>query len=177
MNKTISPLLSALAAALILAACAAPEFRQPQIEVPVAFKESASPQTVAQTAADGTRWQQAHPAEAAPRGEWWLAFHDPALNQLIAQASEANANLAVAAARVKQARAIAGIAQADRSPQVGLSAGPTRERVSPLSVDLPQGTPVPPTNLYQANLTASYEVDLFGRVSSNVAAARSWPPI
>jgi len=167
--KTISPLLSALAAALILSACAAPEFKQPHVDVPTAFKESAQPQT----AADGTRWQQAKPAEAQPRGEWWLAFNDPALNQLIAEATESNANLAVAAARVKQARAIAGIARADRSPQIGVSAGATRERESPLSLDLPQGTVVPPANFYQANLTASYEVDLFGRVSSNVAAARS----
>ena len=172
--KTISPLLSALAAALILSACAAPEFKQPHVDVPVAFKESANLQaTSAQTAADGTSWQQAKAAEAQPRGEWWLAFSDPALNQLIAEATESNANLAVAAARVKQARAIAGIAQADRSPQIGASVGATRERVSPLSVDLPQGTSIPPGNIYQANLTASYEVDLFGRVSSNVAAARS----
>jgi len=169
MASKINPLLSALAAALILAACAAPEFKQPQIDVPTAFKEASQPQL----AADGTRWQQAKPAEAQPRGEWWLAFNDSTLNQLIAEATQANANLAVAAARVKQARAIAGIAQADRIPQIGVSAGATRERESPLALDLPQGTHVPPANLYQANLTASYEVDLFGRVSSNVAAARS----
>ncbi|HEX7641865.1 MAG TPA: efflux transporter outer membrane subunit [Burkholderiaceae bacterium] len=174
MADKINPLLSALAAALILAACAAPEFKQPQIDVPAAFKESVNPQTAsAQTAADGTSWQQAKAAEAQPRGEWWLAFNDPTLNQLIDQATQANANLAVAAARVKQARAIAGIAEADRIPQIGVSAGATRERLSPLSLGLPQGSIVPPANVYQANLTASYEVDLFGRVSSNVAAARS----
>ncbi len=169
MSKTITPLLSALAAALILSACAAPEFKQPQVDVPTAFKESSQPQI----AADGTRWQPARSAEAEPRGQWWLAFNDPTLNQLIDEATAANANLAVAAARVKQARAIAGIAEADRSPQIGVNTGVTRERVSPLSVDLPQGTQIPPGNIYQANLTASYEVDLFGRVSSNVAAARS----
>jgi multidrug efflux system outer membrane protein len=162
--KRITPLL----AALLLVACAAPEFKQPQIDTPTAFKESSQPLT----AADGTRWQPARPAEAQPRGEWWLAFNDPALNQLIADASKANANLAVAAARVKQARAIAGIAEADRVPQIGVSAGGQRERVSPLSVGLPQGTHVPPANVYQANLTASYEVDLFGRVGSSVSAAQ-----
>jgi hypothetical protein len=34
------------------------------------------------------------------------------------------------------------------------------------------GTPIAPGNAYQARLSASYEVDLFGRVASNVAAAR-----
>jgi multidrug efflux system outer membrane protein len=38
---------------------------------------------------------------------------------------------------------------------------------------LPSGTPVSPQTIYQANLTASYEVDLFGRVSSNVSAAQA----
>ena len=126
MVKRIAPLV----AALLLAACAAPEFKQPQIEMPVAFKESSQPLT----AADGTQWKPAQPAEVQARGEWWLAFNDPALNQLIADATHANANLAVAAARVKQARAIAGVAQADRIPQIGVNAGAQRERASPLSL-------------------------------------------
>jgi len=165
LNKHISPLLLVL----LLTACGAPEYKHPQIEVPVAFKESSQ----LLTAADGTRWQPAKPAEVQLRGEWWLVFNDPALNQLIADATKANANLAVAAARVKQARAIAGIAEADRIPQIGVNAGGERGRESALSMNLPQGTPVATGNIYQANLTASYEVDLFGRVASSVDAARA----
>src|SRR5471030_1738729 len=164
--------LTAMAAAVLLAACAAPEFKQPQIATPAAFKEDQTLPAV-QTAADGTRWKQGVPAERQARGEWWLAFNDPALTELIGEATKANANLAVAAARVKQARAIAGIAEADRIPQVGVNVGAQRNRASALSLSLPEGTPVAPGNVYQANLTASYEVDLFGRVSSNVSAARS----
>ncbi|SFU52200.1 efflux transporter outer membrane subunit [Pseudoduganella namucuonensis] len=163
--KGVAPLV----AALLLTACAAPAFKQPEIAVPAAFKEN---QAVV-TAADGTRWKQAQPAEQQPRGEWWLAFNDPALNQLVADATKANANLAVAAARVKQARAIAGIAEADRAPQVGVGAGAQRNRASAISLGLPQGSAVSPQTSYSASLTASYEVDLFGRVSSEVAAANS----
>ncbi|PRC90717.1 efflux transporter outer membrane subunit [Solimicrobium silvestre] len=168
-SKHIAPSLAPLLAALLLTACAAPEFKQPQMDSPLSFKESSQPLT----AADGTQWQLAHPAEIQQRGQWWLVFNDPALNQLIADATSANANLAVAAARVKQARAIAGIAEADRIPQVGLLAGGQRERASPLSLNLPQGTAVSPANIYQANLSASYEIDLFGRVASEVNAARA----
>uniref|UniRef100_UPI0025F3B873 efflux transporter outer membrane subunit n=1 Tax=Rugamonas sp. TaxID=1926287 RepID=UPI0025F3B873 len=125
------------------------------------------------TAPDGTRWQQAKAAEAQPRGQWWLAFDDAALTALIAEATTNNNNLAEAAARLKQARAIAGIAEADRIPQVGVNVGASRNQASPLSLGLPAGTPVHPQTIYQANLTASYEVDLFGRVSSNVSAAKS----
>ncbi|USX24800.1 efflux transporter outer membrane subunit [Oxalobacteraceae bacterium OTU3CINTB1] len=172
--KGVAPVL----AALLMTACAAPEFKQPAVEVPTAFKESQTPTaadlaTPVKTAADGSTWKQAQAAEAQPRGEWWLAFNDPALNELIAEATRANANLSVAAARVKQARAIAGVAEADRIPQVGVNAGAQRQRQSATSLGLPTGTEVPPGKLFSANLTASYEVDLFGRVSSNVSAARS----
>jgi multidrug efflux system outer membrane protein len=159
-----------LALLFALAACSAPEFKQPAIATPSAFKEPAAP---VMTAEDGTRWQAATAAEAQPRGEWWLAFKDPALTALIVEATSNNANLAQAAARVKQARAIAGIAEADRIPQIGVNVGAARERLSPLAQGFPDGTPVPTFPVYQANLTASYEVDLFGRVSSNVAAARA----
>jgi multidrug efflux system outer membrane protein len=161
---------AAVFVSLALAACAAPEFRQPAVDTPAAFKE-ASDAPVA--APDGTVWQPARAAEAQPRGEWWLAFNDPALTALVIEAGTNNFTLAEAAARLKQARAIAGIAEADRIPQIGVNVGAAREKASPLSLGLPAGTVVPPQTIYQANLTASYEVDLFGRVSSNVSAARA----
>lgn len=160
----VAPLL----ATLVLSACSAPILKQPKIDVPSAFKESSEPMT----AADGTRWKPARTAAAQPRGQWWLAFNDAQLNTLIEEATAANANLAQAAARVKQARAIAGIAEADRIPQVGINVGATRSQASPISLGLPKGSTVAPSTVYQANLTASYEVDLFGRVASNVSAAR-----
>ncbi|NGZ83732.1 efflux transporter outer membrane subunit [Duganella aceris] len=165
LKRTTASLLVAIA----LAACAAPEFKQPEMAVPAAYKEK--PDVV--TAADGTQWKQARPAEAQQRGEWWLAFNDPSLTALVNDATANNANLAQAAARLKQARAIAGIAEADRIPQVGVNVGAQRNQSSPTSLGLPAGTPVAPSTSYQAHLTASYEVDLFGRVSSNVSAARS----
>jgi outer membrane protein, multidrug efflux system len=167
MKNMIARGVAPLLAALLLTACAAPEFKQPQVDAPAAFKE-----TQVVTASDGTRWKQAQNAERQPRGEWWLAFNDPALNELIAEATRNNANLAVAAARVKQARAIAGIAEADRIPQIGVGVGAQRARASALSLGVPSNTDIAPQTTYNASLTASYEVDLFGRVSSNVAAAR-----
>ena len=166
--KTIARSLAPLVAALLLAGCGAPRFRQPEITVPAAFKEDRK----VFSAADGSTWKVGRPAEAEPRGEWWRAFGDPSLDALVAEATAGNQDLAVAAARVKQARAIAGIAEADRIPQLGVGVGAQRERLSPLEAQLPRGTAVAPMNVYSARLSASYEVDLFGRVSSNVAAAR-----
>jgi multidrug efflux system outer membrane protein len=167
--KGVTPLL----AALLLTACGAPVFKQPTIETPAAFRESRQPAAdEITTGSDGSRWKPARPAEQQPRGEWWLAFNDPALTRLVEEATRNNANLAVAAARVKQARAIAGIAEADRIPQVGFAVGAQRGRPAALEVGQPEGTKLPSQTTYSAHLTASYEVDLFGRVASNVAAAR-----
>lgn len=166
LSKAASPLL----AALILAGCAAPELREPQLDVPAAFKESAVPTL---SAAEAARWKPAQPAEAQPRGEWWKAFNDSTLNKLIDDATAANANLAAAAARVKQARALAGVAEADRTVAVNAQFGPQRALASGISLNLPPGTPVQPTTSWQAKLTASYEVDLFGRVAGNISAAQA----
>lgn len=151
-----------IVAALVLAGCAAPEFHQPPVATPAEFKEAA-----------GGKWKPAQPAEAEPRGQWWKAFHDAELDRLVAEATAANQNLAAAAARVKQARALAGVAQSDRIPQVGLQAGAQRNRDSAVSRLLPDGSPVAPGNVFHVGVGASYEIDLFGRVASNVSAAQA----
>ncbi|MFP5393016.1 MAG: efflux transporter outer membrane subunit, partial [Gammaproteobacteria bacterium] len=166
MKHLFTPLL----AAMILAGCSnVPELKSPALDVPAAFKESSAPVL----AADGTRWQVAQPAEAQPRGRWWLAFGDDALTALIDEATAANASLQVAAARVKQARAITGSAEADRIPQVDAGIGAQRARPSTLALGLPEGSDVARASTYSARLTASYEVDLFGRVGASVEAARA----
>jgi multidrug efflux system outer membrane protein len=165
-NTIASPLL----AALILAGCAAPELHAPQIDTPAAFKESTAP---ASSASDVARWKPAQPAEAQPRGEWWRAFNDATLTNLIDGATLANANLAAAAARVKQARAIAGVTEADRIPSVNAQFGAQRARGSDFSLGLPQGSAVAPLTAWQGKLSASYEVDLFGRVANNISAAQA----
>lgn len=154
-----------LFAAMVLAGCATPELQAPQVDVPAAFKEAAT--------ADAARWKPAQPAEAQPRGEWWKAFNDSTLDRLIAEATAANPSLAAAAARVKQARALAGVVEADRVPNVSVDAGVQRARPSPLAFGQPEGTPTSPVTAWHGRLTASYEVDLFGRVAANVNAAQA----
>jgi multidrug efflux system outer membrane protein len=153
MNKLAQRIAPLLAALLLVACGSVPELKQPPIDMPSAFKE----------APDGTRWKLAQPAEAQARGQWWLAFNDPVLTGLIGEATRANASLAVAAARVKQARALAGLSEAERGLQLGASIGAQRSGADAVA----------PTNQYQARLTASYEVDLFGRVGAGVKVAHA----
>ncbi len=144
-----------LFAALILAGCASSSLVEPAAPVaaPAAFKE------------EGGRWATAQPAEAQPRGEWWRAFADPLLDDLVSRAGRNNNSIQLAAARLAQARALLRAADADRSPQLGLSAGARRQ-----SGSVATGT-VSPGNLFDAGFGASYEPDLFGRLAGASNAA------
>ncbi len=157
-------LMTPLLAALVLAGCAtAPRPPEVQIAVPAAYKEAPS--------VDASRWKTAQPAEGQSRGAWWLAFQDAKLNELEQQAQAASPNLAAAAARVKAARAALGVSESLKLPQIGLDAGATRQKPSAAASGLPAGTQVGPATIWQAGVTASYEIDLFQRVANSVNAA------
>ncbi len=159
------PILGLLAA-LVLAGCAVgPEYQRAEVSVPDQFKEATlSPEAARQ-------WKVAQPKDALSRGEWWRIFNDPALDALETQAAAANQDLKAAAARVRQARALRRNAESDRFPTVDAGFGPNRQRTSAAAQGLPDGGPASTQTLWRAQLGASYEVDLFGRVASEVDAA------
>jgi multidrug efflux system outer membrane protein len=142
-------------ALLILAGCAT---SLPKVEpeklpaVPAEFKEN---------------FTIAAPAEAQPRGEWWKAFSDPVLEDLVARAQRSNTSIQVAAARLAQARAVARITDADRSLQASL--GARAERSQGILNGSPPGAPA--RSVFATGVDLSYEVDLFGRLSHASAAA------
>jgi multidrug efflux system outer membrane protein len=141
------------------------------VATPAAFKEAPAQSTAGPH--DVGSWTPAHPADDAHRGQWWTVFGDPTLNTLEDQAQAANQNLKAAAARVQQARALTQAARASWFPSLDAGFGPTYERLSPASQFLPDNANVPTQTLWRAQGTVSYEADLFGRVSSNVNAARA----
>lgn len=103
-------------------------------------------------------------AEIAP--EWWRGLGDPVLDGLVAQALAANPDIAVAGARVREARAQEALARAQLLPTLDLGVGASRARsLGPL------GTPVTASGA-QPVFQAAYEVDLFGRNASELGAAR-----
>jgi outer membrane protein, multidrug efflux system len=159
-----------LGALLVLAGCSlAPTYEVPSTPTSTTFKEAA--QTPAQE--DAGTWKTAEPSEDMARGEWWKVFQDARLNELETEALDANQNLKAAAARVKEARAMNQAARAGLFPSLDAGFGPTRERVSAASVFEADGTNVPQQTFWRAQANASYEVDLFGRVASNVDAAHA----
>jgi len=157
-----------LASLLILTGCSlAPTYTKPDVSAPPAFKEAQL------NATDNGTWKLAQPSEELPRGQWWTVFGDATLNDLEQQAQDANQNLKASAARVKEARALNQAARAGLFPILDAGFGPTREELSAASQLQPDGTAIPQQTLWRAQASASYEVDLFGRVSNTVSAAKA----
>ena len=155
--KKINLTLTTLAMALILAGCTT---AQPQVELETAIKIPTEYRELAADEQTGT-WKVAQPADGVDRGAWWTIFGDAKLNQLIAQAGQSSPTLAMAMARVKEARASAGLTDANRGLQLSSGFGPSK-----------QGNASGTSTQWQAQLGASYEVDLFGRLSNNSRAAQ-----
>ena len=104
--------------------------------------------------------EQAQAATALPE-PWWTIFNDPQLNQLIDEALLHNPDIAIAAARVMQARAVLGITSADRWPAIGVQGDATRSSDS-LYVNTTPGIQRERT-IYTVQGGASFEIDLWGK--------------
>ena len=102
---------------------------------------------------------------------WWTLFDDPALNRLIEQALNDNHDLAIAAARVREARARLDEVQGSRLPTLDLQQQDGRARQS-ADGSLPPGVPLTASR-HQVSLVARHELDLWGRLSSSRDAAQS----
>jgi len=157
LDRVLSSTLLPLVSALVLAGCSTTPAFAPTVapEAPVAFKEG------------GERWINLPPAGAQPRGEWWRVFSDPVLDDLVARADAQNTTLQAAAARLAEARALLRNANANLWPQVGVAAGVSRGTLQPGQ----GGAPGQAFNLGTAGINASWEPDLFGKLTHTRDAA------
>ena len=110
-------------------------------------------------------WQSSHTqASQLSSQQWWSHFHSPALDRLIAQARVGSYDLAAAIARVQQARATAVIAGAPLLPEVKFASSANREKLlrgkGYSQLDATDNNKA--VDSFDANLTASYEVDFWG---------------
>lgn len=145
------------ASALALSACAV----GPNHVAPATPSTAAGPFVSAQDPAVATL--------APVQGDWWRLYSDPVLDRLVADAMAANTDIRVATARIARARASLREVRGDRLPQASVGASADYGRLS-----ASQRAPGAPREDWQVDmgLNVSYEVDLFGRVSRGVEAAR-----
>ncbi|MDU2938904.1 MAG: efflux transporter outer membrane subunit [Enterobacteriaceae bacterium] len=98
--------------------------------------------------------------------QWWLALNDPLLNMLIQTALDDNPDIAIAEARLRQARASLSREQANAYPNVSASGAAVRTRL-PDSAGITKNNPL---DLYTSAFDASWELDLFGGTRRAVEA-------
>ncbi|HTN51060.1 MAG TPA: efflux transporter outer membrane subunit [Anaeromyxobacter sp.] len=146
MNRALVALL-----ALAASACSfAPAYQRPEVAIPPEHRF-------------------APPGETTPIADlgWWQVFRDPVLQGLIKEALESNQDLALAVARVQEARAFLGVARADFYPQVNGTANATYGQQYSKNY-LPGSRE---TGNYALAAGLSWELDLWGRVRNASAAA------
>jgi multidrug efflux system outer membrane protein len=157
------PLLALLAGAVLASGCmqAGKDYVRPPATPPDQFAEAGP-------------WKEAAPSDAIARGNWWEIFQDPVLNRLQEQARDNSPRLQAAAARVEQARAILGYTDASRLPTVDIAPDAYRYGVSGNRPDQPDKVPGNreyTTSRFRLPLYASYEIDLWGRLSRLIESA------
>ena len=148
--------------ALLNACSVAPTYTRPKVALPAQWHESAG-NGVEGNGADGS---QASPS-VWPAADWWHGFGSAQLDELIAEAERNNDDLAGAVARVREADAQARIAGAPLLPSLDLGATATRERAQ-VSGGGPRVF-----NVFSPTLSASYELDFWGKNRALRDAARA----
>ena len=156
-------ILAASIVASLLAGCAVgPDYVRPDVPLLGRF--------LGQAAVDHRK-----AAASADLAAWWMGFGDPQLTRFVTLALEQNLDLAQASARVTQARAGLGAANAALLPSGNVTGQAARAYQS---VETPLGQVLNSTpgfdrygSTYEANLGVSWELDVFGGLRRGQEAA------
>ncbi|SDC47681.1 efflux transporter, outer membrane factor (OMF) lipoprotein, NodT family [Cupriavidus sp. YR651] len=147
----------ALACSLLAGCAVGPDYKRPDAPVPQAFKEASD----AMPAWTGD-WKTAEPQDAMSRPDWWRVFGDPALDDLMSQVQVSNQNIKAAEAQYRQAAAALAAARAGFFPVIGAQAGVSRGA---------SGSSSSIINGQSATLSATWEIDVWGRIRRQVESA------
>jgi multidrug efflux system outer membrane protein len=144
-----------LVALLALGGCLlGPNYERPAVDAPPAFRFAESD------------------AKDLVNTAWWEQFQDPALNALIATALADNKDVKIAAARVEQFLGQFETTRSQLFPQAAAGFDAQRQRVPLGTTQLPPGVG-PVFNRFQTSLSASWEIDFFGKLRRQTEAARA----
>jgi len=154
-NHSTMPALACLWLALFLAGCAVgPEYHRPPLNPPSAFRFGGAVST-----------------NSFADLPWWQVFHDGTLQSLIQTALTNNYDVRIAVTRIEQAQAILGETRGQFFPQVNYGAAVGRGK------NVGAGGTPSPTGItggaYSADINASWEIDLWGRIRRLNESARA----
>ncbi len=154
-RSTSQQIVSGVVAAALLGGCAiGPNYKRPSVAEPQTFRGQAT-------------------AEAASLADapWWEVFQDPILKNLIQEALRNNYDVQIAAARVQEARANFRVSRSELYPSLDYGAGVARANLTPGVAGGPGRQADTTNNFYYATLSASWELDIWGRIRRSNEAA------
>lgn len=151
--KMSLPMTSVIYLLLLSGCTVGPDYQRPTMTMPLHYKEARG-------------WRQAAPQDSVGKGEWWAVYRDPQLDSLLRQVSISNQNVANYTALYRQAQALAAGSRADLFPTLGYDASSTRSG-SRSSGQRTAG------NTHQAELSASWELDLWGKLRRTLEENRA----
>lgn len=137
-----------------------PNYKPPSIKMPPEYREATTRPTTAPALVPA-----AGPAEI----RWWRRFGDPRLTSLVEKSMAANYGVAVAQARLREARAARQVAQSLLWPQISVGASAFRFRGSNSVIGLPNLNME--NGLYQVGFDAAWVVDVFGGTRRGMESA------
>ena len=124
-------------------------------------------------AAYATSQSFAAPATDWPKLDWWRAYGDAELDQLIDEALRNSPSMAEAQARINRAQADVGTARSSLFPSLSLNGTVVETKQSYNAGIPPQFVPHGYNDFAQGTLNFSYEFDFWGKNRAAVAAATS----
>ena len=172
MRKVFLILVTALAGCV-----SAPAYRDPAVQIAPTYSLGTPRRSGERTAADSCSPESTvvsgsrpvHFSSAMPVAPFWRTLDDRVLTDLIEEALRANTDIAIAESRLTTTRAARRLAAFDLAPTVTASGSTVRQQLS--IAQLPGvGRQFPAQQLWDVGFDASWELDVFGRVSRNVRA-------
>ena len=139
-----------------------PDYVRPEMDIPLVFKEAA--------AKDAKEWKAATPMDDVPRGSWWTMYEDARLDELVAEVAISNQTVSAAKAQYRQALASLDASRSSFFPSANLGASGTKSQASSSNASFATS---PIKNTVSAQLSASWEADVWGRIGRTVEAGEA----
>jgi outer membrane protein, multidrug efflux system len=157
--RRLLPRVFLVVVALLGGCTVGPDYQRPQVKMTDAYRDQVKPQD----------------ARSFADLPWWAVFDDEVLKNLIIEALQNNYDMRIAAARVEQARAQAGISAAQAYPAVGAGLGANYSRGSFLpgqsTPTFGTLTPQPRSAQFNVSVGFTWEIDFWGKFRRGTEAA------
>jgi NodT family efflux transporter outer membrane factor (OMF) lipoprotein len=155
--------LSALGLVALCGCAVGPDYKRPDVSVPVGFKEQSPPGA----------WKRAQPSDGALRDKWWELFGDPQLDALEDKVVVSNQTLKAATAQYLAAADQIRVARAAYFPTLGVGPSVSRLRLSENQPNTVRGSTNFNYSIFALQGQAQWEPDLWGQVRRTVEQARA----